>query len=407
MDKYLLEILKSQKTIIIPGLGALTLTNESTGEVMFMPYLKYDDGSLSKFISEQDNISENDAKNLIAKYVREVEAKINSGSTYDMYRFGSFRKNSDGDIEFIQWEESSNLEDRQEEIIEPVITQNAVVDKEEEIEEIVSEEPAILPVPEEIPEIKKEKKETHIKDEIKPEISQVIPANEGNTIESNSPEVYSEEEQWKDDLDLPPINAKKEIPKKPILEKTKKDKKRKGPLFYTLLVLGVLIVCGTLVVAVFYQSFEKLFSNQVHKSDKIEQPKEVKKADETAYTADTIVQETAIEPVEEPNEPEPIQEETVQPEQLASSDGNMIKTSTGEVDKNKPYHVIGGAFSEMSNAERYKQKLADAGNKSVIIGRFDNLYIVSIDSYSSKEEAQQALSSSRSVSSNAWIFVWP
>ena len=45
MNNYLLQLLKEIKTIIIPGLGALTLTNEATGEMMFMPYLKYDDGT--------------------------------------------------------------------------------------------------------------------------------------------------------------------------------------------------------------------------------------------------------------------------------------------------------------------------------------------------------------------------
>ena len=42
MDKYLLLLLKEVNTIIIPDLGALTITNHSTGEIMFMPFLKYD-----------------------------------------------------------------------------------------------------------------------------------------------------------------------------------------------------------------------------------------------------------------------------------------------------------------------------------------------------------------------------
>ena len=103
MDKYLVEILKAFKTIIIPGLGALNLTNPETGECLFMPYLKYDDGKLSQYISETEGMSDNDAKNLIAKYVRKIEAKLNSGESYDMYQFGSFIKNSSGDIEFISW----------------------------------------------------------------------------------------------------------------------------------------------------------------------------------------------------------------------------------------------------------------------------------------------------------------
>jgi hypothetical protein len=62
MDKYLLEILKDVNTIIIPGLGALTITNSDTGEIMFMGFLKHDDGQLSKYIAEKEGWDENEAK---------------------------------------------------------------------------------------------------------------------------------------------------------------------------------------------------------------------------------------------------------------------------------------------------------------------------------------------------------
>ena len=92
MDKYLLEILKQINTIIIPGLGALTITNAETGEIMFMSYLKHDDGKLAAHISEKEGIDENAAKNLIAKYVREIHAELDKGEEYTMYQFGAFIK---------------------------------------------------------------------------------------------------------------------------------------------------------------------------------------------------------------------------------------------------------------------------------------------------------------------------
>ena len=103
MDKYLLEILKDVNTIIIPGLGALTITNSDTGEIMFMGFLKHDDGQLSKYIAEKEGWDENEAKNLVAKYVREITLKLDQGESYDMYEFGSFIKNEDGEIEFRNW----------------------------------------------------------------------------------------------------------------------------------------------------------------------------------------------------------------------------------------------------------------------------------------------------------------
>lgn len=116
MDKYLLQILLDVNTIIIPGLGALTVTNAKTGEMMFMSYLKYDDGKLAAYISEKEGMSENDAKNLVAKYVREIHAKLDQGQTYDMFKFGRFLKNKEGDVDFESWgsysqEEANGIED--------------------------------------------------------------------------------------------------------------------------------------------------------------------------------------------------------------------------------------------------------------------------------------------------------
>lgn len=92
MNKYLLAILKEINTIIIPGLGALTITNADTGEIMFMPYLKHDDGKLAAHIAEKEGWEENDAKNVISKYVREILSELDQGKSFDMFQFGSFFK---------------------------------------------------------------------------------------------------------------------------------------------------------------------------------------------------------------------------------------------------------------------------------------------------------------------------
>ncbi|AEA45288.1 SPOR domain-containing protein [Fluviicola taffensis] len=106
MNNYLLQLLKEVKTLIIPGLGALTVTNESSGEILFMPYLKFDDGTLAKHIASKENMDLNDATNLISKFVREVTAELDKGNSYDMYQFGRFIK-IDGEIAFEAWSVNS------------------------------------------------------------------------------------------------------------------------------------------------------------------------------------------------------------------------------------------------------------------------------------------------------------
>ncbi len=102
MDKYLLEILKLVNTIIIPNLGALTITDSDSGDIMFMSYLKHDDGKLAAHIAEKEGWEENDAKNLISKYVREILSDLDKGEEYVMYEFGTFYKDGE-DIQFKNW----------------------------------------------------------------------------------------------------------------------------------------------------------------------------------------------------------------------------------------------------------------------------------------------------------------
>jgi cell division septation protein DedD/nucleoid DNA-binding protein len=143
MDKYLLLLLKEVNTIIIPDLGALTITNHSTGEIMFMPYLKYDDGKLATYISEKEGFELNDAKNLISKYVRDVQAVLDRGESYDMFQFGTFLKDKSGDVIFRNWDGSMPSEVKKDEVIVPVVEEKVEVIEVAEPEIKIEAEPII------------------------------------------------------------------------------------------------------------------------------------------------------------------------------------------------------------------------------------------------------------------------
>lgn len=209
MDKYLLEILKESNTIIIPGLGALTITNSETGEIMFMPYLQHDDGKLAAFIAKKDGIEEVDAKNMVAKYVREIKSELDKGETYSMFRLGEFVKADDGDIEFTFW---SDLNGNKEEevftpvaspIEEPIIkepltevveTSEALTEgSEPDLETTESEEtvekipPVTVNIPVESLEIESTEQEQEIKRTIEETLESTPEVEE--TIENNEPEI--------------------------------------------------------------------------------------------------------------------------------------------------------------------------------------------------------------------------
>ena len=107
MNQYLQDLLKETKTVIIPGFGALTITNESTGEIMFMSYLKFDDGTLVKHVAQVEGVDTDEAKARIAKFVNEMTIVLDSGANFQLKNFGSFKK-VDGEIAFEKGEDSSS-----------------------------------------------------------------------------------------------------------------------------------------------------------------------------------------------------------------------------------------------------------------------------------------------------------
>ena len=404
MDKYLLDILKEMNTIIIPGLGALTITNNATGEIMFMPYLKFDDGKLARYIAEKEGWSENDAHNLIAKYVREIEAKLNVGDTYDMYRFGSFTKNSSGDIEFNRWKDS-DLSVEETNYVEPALGSEVLEETKTETapegdRELTAEaepdpEQAELDHADIAQEAPKEKEDVIIAEEA--QVTEYVADPDTTETKFN---LYTEEDQWNDDLDLPPINAKKvERPKKPILEKTQKDKKRR-PIMAIAMIAGVLLIGGTLTIAMFYNSLSTVVKEKFAEN-------------KTVKSEDRFKEQPDLEPsVPEPELSSPaIDQEGIEQAESPETDNapvsGMIQTSTGQVDPARPYHLIAGAFSVRENADRFKSKLREIGNSNAeIIGQFDGLYMVSAGSYSSNEEALRATKENTTIS-RSWIFRWP
>lgn len=74
-------------------------------------------------------------------------------------------------------------------------------------------------------------------------------------------------------------------------------------------------------------------------------------------------------------------------------------------DKSKKYHVIGGCFAVLNNAEKLVNKLKENGHNASIIDQFNNLYRVRYSSYADKNEALEALVKIRSSNPDAWLLV--
>lgn len=459
MNNYLLQLLKEIKTIIIPGLGALTLTNEATGEMLFMPYLKYDDGNLAKHISEKEGMDLNDAKNLIAKFVREVTAELDKGNSYDMYQFGRFLK-IDGDVAFEQWKsgvtatetapEPSSTPDPVKEpeptpepeqepapIPEPVIIPEITPEPETPafIPEIEpqKEEPTIIPTPEYIPE------PPPINPEPEAPIAPVAAAVVSEVISPENKPVEKTIEPEKT-AGKPTANAAKVGPspkerlaaadaKKQKNKPLPTPKKKKRVLPYVLWGVIVLILGGATYVAI---NFDSLKADFPILADLAGDNDTTARGDEDVTTTAEDEALAENEPVSdslnetETQESEPQQEE-VTPEQVAIPEPvvekqkpvenkpkkNKPKPSSGgngtvhAPDPSKPYHIIAGSFSTEENANRLAQKLASQGKSPSVLGDSNGKYRVSTSSFASNSEAIQALSAEKADFPNAWVLRWP
>lgn len=413
MDQYLLQILKETKTIIIPHLGALTITNATTGELMFMPFLKHDDGKLSTYIAKKEGIEENEAKNIIAKYVREINTTVDKGNSYNMFQFGTFTKGADGDVEFENWN-GENTESRKtafEVVEEPnVEIPEPKKEKAPEVEEIIPEipntknpEPKVEEViPElpkaEIPEPKVEKPVVEIKKEIpkvevKPKIEEIstpplVSVVTGTSLPKKEMNIAEKEELSKSVEKLEKLKKDKENGKK---------KKQRGVGFYMLMVLIALIIAGGTYFAMNYDELRQHVPFLADVKEKKDEKKPIDEMKKSIGKEEIEEPQENTEVVEENNEvvEEPIEEIISQP---------VIKKSTISSDGGS-FHIVAGAFSSSENANRLVQKLKDAGYPATTIERGSQT-VVSVKSFATRAEAQAAVSTVQDVAPKGWVLEW-
>ena len=390
MDKYLLEILKNVNTIIIPGLGALTITDHESGEIMFMSYLKHDDGKLVSYIMENEGFEELEAKNLIAKYVREIELTVNKGGSYDMFEFGSFYKNGD-DIDFKSWDKSTAKVEKK----KPVPAKK-LIEKAPEKENILVNEPK-KEAPKKVEEAPK--KEEKLADEATPKIVAEVPAEK-----KKEQTILEKEEQLKHAEKLVALKKAQEAKKLPKKEKPIKEKgstSKRGVGFWMLMGLIVLIVAGGTYFGLNYDELKQHVPFLADNKEVVTPTEEEISGDEES--TDEVASEDIDNSEEETIEDEAITEEPVSEEPVEEIEELPVQPQYTGGDL--PFHVIAGAFSSEENANRLGAKFTAEGY-SVKVGQGRGMTLVSIKSYATREEAQQGLNELVGVAPKGWIYEW-
>lgn len=447
MNNYLLQLLKEVKTLIIPGLGALTVTNETTGEILFMPYLKFDDGTLAKHIASKENMELNDASNLISKFVREVTAELDKGNSYDMYQFGRFVK-VDGEIAFEAWSASSQNEPaetvKQEPVVEKPKQEPVVETPVTPIAEPVKEEPKVDRVSptasavEQIPPVVETPKAEEPKKE-EPKVEKIVPPVVETPAEKSKetipPVVETPKKESAPVQKTPPAKpvVQKEDPKKVKLvkdPKAPKEKKKTSVFAYILWGFLVLILGAGTFIAIQFDSLKKDFpiladlagenDDTAKGSEEVKQLEEDPEATSDSAESEPIPEDQvqivedqlpAEKPAEEPKKtvaptpkptPKPKVEVTVNKKPVTKPKPQNTG-STASFDGSKHFHIIAGSFGSEANANRLAGKLQSKGFSEASVTMNSGMYRVSIKGFATLNEATAEAANIQSSVPGAWV----
>lgn len=399
MNNYLLLLLRDLKTIIIPGLGALTLTNEVTNELLFMPFLKYDDGTLSKYIADKEGMTENDAKNLIAKFVREVLSELDKGEPYDMYQFGSFTKENN-EVVFKQWkiqsenqnEEQNQNEDENEDQSEneSESEEQSVIQGENENESELGEETLVVET------IKQKQKTNWLSHVVLAFLVLLLSAGtyiaiNYNTLKKDVPliaQLLGEEEKPSGlkTISTEPIDTINEtvvtekVPEELTITNTPPTESAEKKVVKSKVEKPVAVTKKTT------SSKKKILEAAPKKVNP--QPKQATKP--TVIKApQTVVQATTVQP----KAVKPINAKTSKPTNKQFPSFN-----------NLPFQLIAGSFSSQQAAAKHATLLARKGITTCAISQFDGKFRVSLQGYATKESAIEGMNSFKQQVSDAWVF---
>ncbi len=345
IDKHIENLLQDYTCVIIPEMGGF-ITSEGEGyldaktnvfhppfkRILFNKNLTNNDGLLANALVNQDQLSFEEATKLLLEYKDACFAKLDSEGRVEIERVGVLFFDTEKNIQFQQSNKnflSSSFG------LSPKFL-------------------SILPIEQE-PIVKVQEK-----------LVEVIRPTE-------------------------PIKNRDSI--KPEKTTKEKKKKRRGAVLLPLIILPLLV--GGLYVAnqMGYVGDQRFQISSINPFSDAKQVVYSPRAKSFEQFFDKVVQETNNEIKVEPTLDnvsdenmivEPVIEKEVIPEKV---DSTYVHTELVEIPEELPYHVVGGCFSVEENAQNLVEQWKAKGKNASIIDKKGNLYRVSLQSFSSRLEA--------------------
>lgn len=107
MEQYLSELVKIERRVILPDLGALVIMREGDSTtILFNSFLSFNDGLLVNKVAQTEGISSDEATNKVALYIESIKKELTSKGEYELKGIGTLSQKETGSMIFTQDESS-------------------------------------------------------------------------------------------------------------------------------------------------------------------------------------------------------------------------------------------------------------------------------------------------------------
>ncbi|HEX2936872.1 MAG TPA: SPOR domain-containing protein [Bacteroidales bacterium] len=342
INRYIKELLNDHNRVIVPDLGAFLYKGESSKTMYFNEFLRFNDGLLLNYIAEQTKMDKIEAAKQIKAYVEETNKNLQAKKKVVIEGIG-----------YLYLDENDKIQLQSDIIPEPQT--DGLQDKSSfTIEE--------TKVPETIePIFTSEKYTDEPKSEVKSSVSFDFPENKRD---QTLPEVKSDKSAFQ-------ASSRTQVKSAPSASRKKNTvPPAKNRTFLWIASIAVIIIISLLYLFI----IKPLYQNNTIS----------KKAGISNANLDTIVNANTVA------------------DSTKDNIKSVTKTAPIETSRHK-YRLVVGCFVQENNADKVVQKLINQGFSAEKFAKIEQMYFVSIASFSNKASAEKYL---RELKSKGHKEVW-